>query len=104
MVGIQTQSHIEMDSAARNTDDEGDVLAKVRVKPAGSQKEETNKSMSSKHEIYSNHSCNTNWVYEINKDRRPVCEQPRFSEKTRSINFHKQVHHEYKDIDNNYVR
>ena len=85
--GIQTQSHVEMDSAARNaeSDDEGDVLANVQVKPAASQEKETKAPACSKHKIYSSHSYDRNWVYEINKDRRPVCEQPRFSEKTRNI-------------------
>ena len=99
MVGIQTQSHIETDSAARNTDDKGDVLAKVRVKPAGRQKEETNKSMSSKHEIYSNHSCNTIGSIKLTRIEGLPVNSPGFQRKPGV--FHKQVHHEYKDIDNN---
>ena len=97
MVGIQTQSHIEMESAARNADDEGDVLAKVRVKPAGSQKEEIKAlaiSMKSTAPIR---------VTETGSTKSPRIEglsvDSQGFQRKRGI-FHKQVHHEYEDIDN----
>ena len=96
-VGIQTQSHIEMESAARNADDEGDVLAKIRVKPAGSQKEEIKAlaiSMKSTAPI-----C----VTETGSTKSPRIEglsvDSQGFQRKRGI-FHKQVHHEYEDIDN----
>ena len=97
MVGIQTQSHIEMDSAARNTDDEGDVLAKVRVKPAGSQKEGT------KAPAVSMKSTATILVTQTGSMKLTRIEglsvDSQGFQRKRGV-FHKQVHHEYENIDN----
>ena len=96
-VGMQTQSHIEMDSTARNTDDKGDVLAKFRVKPAGSQKEETKAS------AVSTKSTAAILVTETGSTKSTRIEglsvnSPGFQRKEGA--FHKRTHHEYEDIDN----
>ena len=98
MVGIQRQSHIEMDSAARNADDEGDVLAKVRVKPAGSQKEGT------KAPAVSMKSTATILVTQTGSMKLTRIEGLSVNSQgfqTKQGVFHKRVHHEYEDIDNN---